>query len=283
MQRGLMFTVWMMIAPAVIWPQSAFRPDLPKVWDEVALDDWGTPLAGLGHRPKHISAREYYALPVDNRRTYPVYYPGREPRGYWEMLQQLPPKPLIEPHKLKSEADWLEAGRRIFYEADDLHLRTLDPKIIDAARNPETFDRPDTQPLSDGTIYGLRWVPTSAGVMLSVANCAGCHLLYLPDDTPVPGAPTLAGVARERNSIHRVPLVDSIQASNRVVAGAAPFFMGPEPLGSWLYQAYGVPWRDNDIHQRLKSVTSAQYGALLAAGKLGGAFPRWNGSLYYPV
>jgi hypothetical protein len=68
-----------------------------------------------------------------------------------------------------------------------------------------------------------------------------------------------------------------------VVAGAAPFFMGPEPLGSWLYQAFGVPWRDNDIHRRLKSVTPAEYGALLAAEKLGGAFPRWNGSLYYPV
>lgn len=282
--RGLLtITLLSAIAPLLIWSQSGFRPDIPKVWDDAALKDWGTPLAGLNDRPKHVTAREYYALPVDNLQTYPVYYPGREPRGYWEMLQRVSPKPIIEPDKLKSEADWLDAGRRIFQGADDLHLRTLDPQIKNAARRQETFDRANSQPLPDGTIFGLRWVPTTSGVMLSVTNCAGCHLLYLPDDTPVPGASALSGVARDRNSIHRAPLVDAILASRRVVAGASPFLMGPEPLGSWLYQAYGVPWRDNDIHQNLKSVTPAQYGALLAAGKLGGAFARWNGSLYYPA
>ena len=47
---------------------------------------------------------------VENLRTYPVYYPGREPDGYWEMLQRVGPKPLIEPELLKSAADWIEAG-----------------------------------------------------------------------------------------------------------------------------------------------------------------------------
>jgi hypothetical protein len=171
----------------------------------------------------------------------------------------------------------------MFHEADDPHLRTLDPKVIAAARSRETYQQADAQPLRDGTIDGLRWIPTKAGVTLSLTNCAGCHLLYLPDDTPIPGAPSLAGVARERNSIHRAPLVDTLHAVNRVVTGATPFQMGPAPLGSWLYQAYGVPWREDDIHDQLKTVTRAQYAALIGAGKLGGALTRWNGSLYYPT
>jgi hypothetical protein len=59
--------------------------------------------------------------------------------------------------------------------------------------------------------------------------------------------------------------------------------MGPEPLGAWLYQAYGVPWRKDDIHEQLKAVTPAQYGELIVAATLGGAVARWNGSLYYPA
>src|SRR5262249_11239312 len=124
MRRHLQCMLWIMIAPAVMSAQPTFRPNIPKVWDEEALAEWSTPLAELNVRPRHISAKEYYSLPIDNTQTYPVYHPGREPRGYWEMLQHLPPKPLISPENLKSEADWVEAGRRIFHEADDLHLRT---------------------------------------------------------------------------------------------------------------------------------------------------------------
>src|SRR5262249_30490587 len=73
---------------------------VPHTWDEAALDDWATPVAGLDVRPGHFSAAEYYRAPIDNFRTYPVYYPGREPAGYWEMLQSVGPKPLIEPGML---------------------------------------------------------------------------------------------------------------------------------------------------------------------------------------
>jgi hypothetical protein len=48
-------------------------------------------------RPGHFSKREYYAVPVDNYRTYPVYLPDREPVGYGERLQKQTPEPLIAP------------------------------------------------------------------------------------------------------------------------------------------------------------------------------------------
>src|SRR5215467_11697470 len=107
--------------------------EVSKTWDEAALAEWATPVAGLNMRPTHISAKEYYSMTVEDLRTYPVYFPGREPEGYWEMLQNVGPKPLIEPEKLKNEADWIEAGRRVFDEIDHLPLRTFDPKFITAA------------------------------------------------------------------------------------------------------------------------------------------------------
>jgi len=74
-----------------------WTPEIPRVWDEAALAEWATPVAGLNVRPAHVTAAEYYALPEENLRTYPVYLPGREPAGYAEMIRTTGPKPLIEP------------------------------------------------------------------------------------------------------------------------------------------------------------------------------------------
>jgi hypothetical protein len=244
--------------------------DIPRVWDEAALADWATPLAGLDVRPTHISAKEYYSLTVENLRTYPVYFPGREPDGYWEMLRHIGPKPLIEPKELRTEADWIEAGRRVFDEADHLHLRTLDPKFVAAARSRETFAQAGVEPLPDGTVFGSRWVPTKQGVALSFGNCNNCHLLYLSDGTRVAGASSFAEVSRTRSPKYRNPLINPVQFANRMVTGAAPFLMGNEPLGMWLYRAYGVPWRKDSLDEQLKATTKVEYDALIGGFVRGG-------------
>lgn len=86
MPRALIYSfLGAVLGASALWPQphpAVAAP--PKTWDETALANWATPLAGLDARPSHISSREYYSLPVENLRTYPVYYPGREPEGYWE-------------------------------------------------------------------------------------------------------------------------------------------------------------------------------------------------------
>ena len=259
--------------PALLWPQSVYRPAIPKAWDEAALADWATPVAGLNIRPTHISEKEYYSLAIENLRTYPVYFPGREPEGYWEMLQHIGPKPLIEPEKLKTGEDWIAAGRTVFGAADDLHVRTLDPRIIAAARNPETFAQ--FQPLPDGTTRDLRWIPTRDGVGLTQRNCANCHLAYTPDGTAIPGGPL--GITRSVTNVSGM-----LQSAKGVLRGI-PFFMGAQPLGTFLYQAYGVPWRRDDINERLKAISQAEFRELRTGHNRGGAIPRWNGSLYFPT
>jgi hypothetical protein len=255
----------------------AVAQPIPKTWDEKGLADWATPVAGLNVRPTHISAQAYYSLRIENVRTYPVYYPGREPDGYWDMLQRVGPKPLIEPERLKSEADWVEAGRRVFDEADHLHLRIFDPKLIAAARNRETFAR--VKPLPDGTVVGIRWVPTKQGVAIGVSNCGNCHLYVMGDGVRVPGASRWSG----QSAPPPVPLVLEAHMVNRSVPAAAPFRMADEPLGMWAYRESAVPWLVDDINQQFKTMTQAEVGALIAAGQRGGAGTRWNGSSFYPT
>jgi hypothetical protein len=93
---------------------------------------------------------------------------------------------LIAPGELSTEGDWLEAGKRVFDELDLLHLRTLDRKYIDEVRNGSPAP---SRVLPDGTLFGMRWVPTSQGVALTFSNCSFCHVMFLPDGTRVPGAP----------------------------------------------------------------------------------------------
>lgn len=259
-------------------------PEIPKTWDETALVEWATPVAGLNMRPTNISAKEYYAMAVENLRTYPVYFPGREPEGYWERLKQIGPQPLIEPEKLKNEADWIEAGRRVFEEADHLHLRTLDSKLIAGARSPETFK--NAEPLADGTVPSMRWVPTKNGVALSFSNCSNCHVLPLPDGVRIPGAPefgTGAG-SQDRSRGPARTLRAQINLTNGAMTiGDAPFLTGPEPPGTKIYEATGVPWRSDDINERVKTITEAEDRELRAAFLRSGGIARWNGSLYYPV
>src|SRR5215472_15108445 len=82
---------------------------VPKVWEDRDAAGFRLPLAGLGAPPKLISEREYYALPEVNLKTYPVYTPNKEPKGYLDWLARQEPQPLVDVSRLKTEADWIEA------------------------------------------------------------------------------------------------------------------------------------------------------------------------------
>ena len=259
-------------------------PDIPKVWDEAALADWVTPVAGLNVRPTHIPAKDYYSMPEYNYRSYPVYMPGREPKGYWEMLQRIGPKPLIEPESLKTEADWIEAGRRVFEEAEAPQFAIFDPQEIAKFRSSEFVEQQQYKAKPDGTL-DFRWVPTNQGIALSRGgNCAGCHNLLRSDGTCIPGASSRAEVSRKhpfQTAVARP--IDFFESANHVLRGAPPFFMGRGTFGTWLYQAWGVPWLKDDPNIRLKTITAEEYDALVAEERRGGAITRWNGSILFPA
>jgi mono/diheme cytochrome c family protein len=251
------------------------EPRIPRVWDERALEEWATPLAALQVRPTHMPAAEYYAIPEENLRTYPVFMPSQEPRGYWETVLRAGPQPLIETDRLATDADWIAAGEKVFF--DSVVLRTFDAKVIAAARDQAALEALGTGPLPDGTINGLRWVPTENGVALGFTNCSACHLMFLPDNTPVPGASSFAIPNSFRNGIG-----GAIRAAERTLPGETPFsFAGS--IGDAAHQAYGVPWIDDAADARLIDMTQAELNAWIAAGIRGGGVARFNGSIFYPT
>ncbi len=246
------------------------RPtSVPRAWDDEGLREWATPVASLNVRPVHFSEADYYNAPVDNLRTYPVYYPGREPAGYWEMLQTVGPRPLIDPAVLNTQDDWIQAGKRVFEEYDGPAGRNFDPNVVAAVRRVETFAS-RSSPRADGTLPDLRWVPTDRGVALGFSNCSVCHVRRLPDGTLVNGAPANEG----GSGTFRFGL-------GRYGASAIP--LPGDTLATAIWRSWAVPWIPDDIHDPIKTMGPGQALGLIANAARPGMFPRWNGSGYYPT
>ncbi|MBI3652320.1 MAG: hypothetical protein HY231_14965 [Acidobacteria bacterium] len=240
----------------------------PKIWDARQLASWATPIAGINTTPNFYTEEEYYAAPVDNLRTYPVYHPDHEPKNYQEWLQQQGAQPLIEAEKITSEKAWIEAGRRVFDELDVPILRTADVRIRQYLQDREALKRDRIQTTKEGVIPGLRWVVEKNGqVKLTLSECASCHTRLMDDGTLIRGA--------QGNVNLGSPLI------GRLVEGFAKF---NENLGVTLaqseYSGYGVPWLKGDIHERFKTMTESEIGEV-DGPPLPGTFARFNGSPYF--
>jgi len=240
---------------------------VPRIWDDAALADWATPVAGLNTRPAHYSSAEYYATPEDNYRTYPIYHPDREPPGYWESLQQQKPQPLVEAGAPRTRADWIAAGERAFLEMDLPLVRTSDPAVIAQLRDPA---RPrDDRVLPDGRLAGpMRWVVTPDGVMATTLACSNCHRV---------GAPR-AGAAATPPRVANGPLAGPAGTARRLRA-----FYRNEPVPVALWREFTVPWAPDPRVEQFRTMSVADFQSLRGDDGLGrsfsrGVFARSNGS-----
>ena len=185
----------------------------PRIWNDHDLAEWATPVAALGTRPGHLSEKEYYAIPVAEWvRTYPVYFPGREPEGYWQMLQSKKPEPLIAPGA-RTEAAWIEAGRRAF-RAFARPIRRLSRRS----------GPPGSTPNWEGT--RRRTAPSSAG--------AG--FLHQPG-WPSP-FPSVRGAIRESS-----PTAAGFMAVSPTMRAMICFLKSCNRQTSFFYREIRKPWR----------------------------------------
>src|SRR5262249_2630459 len=125
-RRGSLYFSWLRGRAAA----GAVPPGNPQSMGRSGARRGGYARCGPERSPPPYPVRGVLRRARDNLRSYPVYMPGREPDGYWEMLRQVGPKPLIEPDLIRTEADWIELGRRVFEEATAAQLTTFDPQVI---------------------------------------------------------------------------------------------------------------------------------------------------------
>lgn len=248
---------------------------VPRLWTDEALADWATPLAGLGVPPTFLSEAQYYELPIDDLRSYPVYHPKYEPPGYRESLIALGPRPLVEPEKLKTRSDWIEAGRIVFESLETPSSRTDDPSVIahftDAKAIDAHRDAAHDVMTKDGVLLDYRWVVGKEGkLQLSLSSCYGCHSRLMPDGSVLAGAPCNYDLS-------------SAPAVYVMLDQIGPTLPGLG-AGEKLYAAFGVPWVKDDVHARFETMPDAELGAFLGqdSGEPPGTmFARFNGSPFF--
>ncbi len=170
-----------------------FRPAIPKTWDEAELETWTIPPREPGVYTVHVSASHYYAIPDSPiYRSYPIYRPSQEPPGYMDWLKAQEPQIAFDPSRLKSEADWIAAGKLVFEYSVDGHDPDLD------VRNPDWYGKLKVRLTRDGIVPGRRYVIRKKGIVeVSGQSCSTCHSRVMPDGTLVNGAQTTFPLERE--------------------------------------------------------------------------------------
>ena len=159
--------------------ETVFHPNIPKVWDDRAVETMEVPLAQRDRSPRYMTSAEYYTLKVRPiYRSYPAYAKGREPAGYLESLKEKEPEIIFDPAKLHTKEDWIQAGKLVF-EAET--------QFRPAPAAQPSADEVSAQPVGkDGVLPffrpGFRYYVRKKGVLeVGINACAGCHTRVMPD------------------------------------------------------------------------------------------------------
>jgi hypothetical protein len=158
------------------------------------------------------------------------------------MLRNAKPEPLVKPGA-RTLADWIGEGKRVFHELDIPSGRIYDPNLTETLRSADEVKRLGSQPRKDGTLFTLRWVPTSKGLALSLVDCSGCHSTQMPDGGVLDGAP--------RNEPGNAGLVRGFSRDT------SDEFPDDNP-GMIQWRKFAVPWVPNDLNDRLKTMDPAE-------------------------
>ena len=255
----------------VFWAALAVaQPAVPKIWDDHDIADFRLPLAGLGKAPALISENEYYSLPEVNVKTYPVYTPDKEPSGYLDWLKQQEPQPLVDLSKLKTEADWIAAGKEVFY-GRELPRFTGSEDNLQLIRDPKVIAAYGLQITPDGVLLGLRYVVRAKGKLeLGTDTCAMCHVRVLPDGKVIEGPA----------NVH-TPFGPLMGDLTRRYAAISPQFL-EDRRRKHMREDYRVPFLENDPNLASADLPAEEIAKLYEAEPLG-VHPRTNTSLLYPV
>jgi hypothetical protein len=165
---------------------TAFTPVIPKTWVDAEIAELEIPLADPIGSPKHISADYYYRIPERKiYKSYPVYAPSKEPPGYLDWLKEQEPEIVFDASKLKTEADWVQAGELVFEAPVNFAEVTNSTPV----RNPDWYAKTAAPLTKAGVNPFFQYVIRQKGkVEIGTLACAQCHTRVMPDGSVLKGA-----------------------------------------------------------------------------------------------
>jgi hypothetical protein len=170
-------------APAAQSTQFHPDPDRKQLWDDAELKSITLPPAVPAGKILYLPAAAYYRLkPLSIYKTYPVYLPDREPKGYFEWLRRQDPIIAFDPQKLQTQADWKAAGRLVFEAPTDF-------APAETIHDPSWFLRVRPPFTKQGIIPAYSYVIREKGIIeVGTGSCATCHSRVLADGSYLAGA-----------------------------------------------------------------------------------------------
>jgi hypothetical protein len=160
-----------------------WRPIIPKSWDAQELEAWTIPPRNPGVYTVHLSPAFVYSIPpYPIYKSYPIYHPSKEPKAYMDWLSQQEPEITFDAGVLRTEADWVAAGKLVFEAPQDF-------EPAEKFRNPEWYEKLRVPLTSEGVVPGRRYVIRKKGFVEAAAGaCVACHSRVMPDGTLLNGA-----------------------------------------------------------------------------------------------
>jgi hypothetical protein len=229
---------------------------IPRTWDDGDVARQQVPLADEAASPKHVTADDYYRMPVRPiYKSYPVYAPGREPVRYRQWLEEQEPVIVWDDQghapPLQTEADWIRAGEIVF-DASPGSNRFF---RVEDVRNPMWYEKTGARVSKDGVLPSLRYVVKAKGALeVHTLGCASCHTRVMPDGSILKGAQSNEPIQRQAAYGMRAALA----ASHDVAQYTAQ-------VRGLFKSLHSAPWVRPDPESRLDSMSLAEIADVLDA------------------
>jgi len=261
---------------ALLWiinhaANAGWSPTIPKVWDEEALRDFELPLPQAGITVKHISSDYYYRIPVRPiYKTYPIYYPGKEPAGYIEWLKKQNPEIVFDHTKLQTKDDWIHAGQLVF-EAP-IEFLGSDGALFALVRDVEWYRQNKIPVRGDGIFPNFQYVVREKGkIEIGILACAQCHTRVMPDGSSIQGAQGNYPDDRSFGYELRIGHQKSTKKDEDL-----------KDLRDDFRESYAAPWIKDDLNAQPDRMSVEEIASVLEAIPPG-ACARQGSSIFYPA
>ncbi|MGQ0642540.1 MAG: hypothetical protein ACT4P6_17490 [Gemmatimonadaceae bacterium] len=229
---------------------------IPVTWNDSAVRTAQLPLANPAFSPEPVLADFYYRMPVRPvYASYPIYAPGREPPGYLDSLRTLQPRVVFDSSTIRTDDDWMRAGRLVFEAPIAFDGEALEVVRVDLVRDSAWYQGAGVPVTKDGIMPFARYVIRKQGVVeVGSLSCAMCHTRVMPDGSLLQGA--------QGNFPFDRALAVRLRANVKARGNAAAALEEERTVQRALFRS---PWLPNDPAMRSDSMSLDEMLAALEA------------------